>query len=135
MSGGNQIALFCCCQILPMVYKKMIKRDPQFFVLFCFAFNAMCLTHYYSYWQNTFKELALLVNMINTFRSFSKMHAEVLSYLDGFLLIITRPVDFLPSNISLENGPVSLLSMLYRNDFIKDNYRNRQEKWKVGQWF
>lgn len=46
-SGGNQIALFCNCQILPVVYKKMIKRDPQIFVLFCFAFNAMCLTHYF----------------------------------------------------------------------------------------
>lgn len=39
-------------------------------------------------------------------------------------------MNFLPSNISLENGPVSLLSMLFMSDFIKESYRNRKEKWK-----
>lgn len=63
--GGKQVALFCSWQMLPMVYKKMIKSHLLIFVLLFFAFNALCLIHY-SYWQNSFKELAILVNMINT---------------------------------------------------------------------
>lgn len=57
------------------------------------------------------------------------MYTKVLNYVDFFLLLITWLVNFLPSNISSENGPVSLLSMLFMSDFIKENYKNREEKW------
>lgn len=59
------------------------------------------------------------------FSLFSGIPAEVLSYPDVFLLIITWLVIFLPSNSSLENGPVSLLGMRYMSDFVKENYRKR----------